>query len=107
MECPQGHVIGQNAHARDLEFIPDHISFVGRPGVEGAGLVASTDQNKLLKVFASIGETPEEVETNLKTLQQQAEDGKEFRQWVTEEFTKWYELTNSPYREKRFCDPCR
>ncbi len=93
-ECPQGHVIGQNAHARDLEFIPDHISFVGRPGVEGAGLVASEDQQRMLKVFSSIGNNPEEIETNLKALKRDAEDGREFRVWAADEFVKWYTMSN-------------
>ncbi len=94
MECPQGHIIGKDAHARDLEFLPDHISFVGRPGVEGAGLVSSEDQTKWMKAFTVIGETPQEIEDNLKTLQRDAEDGREFRVWAQDEFTKWYTMSN-------------
>ena len=94
MDCPNGHVIGKDAHARDLEFIPDHISFVGRPGVEGAGLIASADQQRMLKVFSSIGNNPQEIEDNLKALQRDAEDGREFRVWASDEFTKWYTMSN-------------
>ena len=35
MDCPNGHVIGVDAHARDLEFQPDHISFVAGLPLKG------------------------------------------------------------------------
>lgn len=64
--------------ARDLEIKPDHISFVGRPAVEGAGLTAHSRQ-------------ADEADPALQRL---AEDGKVFREWTSQEFTRWYGLNN-------------
>lgn len=79
-------------HARDVAFIPDHVSFVGRPAVEGAGLIAA-DTKKWVRVFGV--ETPEEAEKSIRELRRDAEDGKEYRRFVAAEFIKWYGLTNS------------
>lgn len=94
VKCPNGHSIGVDAYARDVAFVPDHISFVARPAVVGAGLIAAADQERWLRVFASVGETPAEAEQTLRTLQRDADDGKAFRAWAQDEFSRWYGLAN-------------
>lgn len=61
--------------ARDLEFKPNHVSFTGDPAVEGAGLVTNARQD----------------DESLRLL---AEDGRLFREWAGQEFSKWYRLNN-------------
>lgn len=75
-DCPQ-HASDEKYYVRDLEFTPDHVSFVGRPGVEGAGLIAASRKQS--------------TDPQLTKL---AEDGKAFRSWAADEFGKWYGLTN-------------
>lgn len=92
MVCGNGHSVGRDGvYALDLAFVPDHISFVGRPGVEGAGLIAADDQNKMLRVFADLGDDPEQT---IQELRRDAEDGKEYRSLVRAEFVRWYGLSN-------------
>lgn len=73
--CPKGHRVGSDGvFAKDIEFQPDHISFVGRPAVEGAGLVlASADHARLSRL---------------------AQDGETFREWASSEFRRWYQRSN-------------
>jgi hypothetical protein len=90
--CTKGHEVGRNGvYARDVEFVPDHISFVGRPGVEGAGLIAASDQKRLLKVFNDLGDDPEQT---IRLLKRDAADGQAYREFVSTEFSKWYGLAN-------------
>lgn len=92
MGCPRGHQVGlEGIYARDLEFKPDHISFVGRPAVEGAGLVAAEDQKRMLRVFRELGDEPE---ASLRELKRDAEDGKAYRAMVQDEFIKWFGMAN-------------
>jgi hypothetical protein len=80
MTCQNGHGIGRDAYARDLEFVPDHVSFVGYPGVPGAGLVLDGAVNlDTLRTYS-----PE--------LARDAEDGREFRSWAEGEFAKYLRL---------------
>lgn len=92
MSCSNGHAVGRDGvFAKDIEFKPDHISFVGRPAVEGAGLIAAGDAQKLLRVFNDLGEDPEQT---IRELKRDADDGKAYREFVTDEFTKWFGLAN-------------
>jgi len=92
MSCPQGHEIGRDGvHAIDLEFMPDHVSFVARPAVDGAGLVAAGDQNKLLRIFRELGDEPEQA---IRDLKRDAEDGRAYRSMIADEFAKWFGLAH-------------
>lgn len=92
LNCSNGHAVGRDGtYAKDVEFKPDHISFVGRPAVEGAGLIAASDEKKLLRIFAELGGDPE---ATIRELRRDADDGKAYREFVTDEFTKWFGLAN-------------
>lgn len=92
MSCSNGHSIGRDGiYAKDVEFKPDHISFVGRPAVEGAGLIAAGDEQKLLRIFADLGDDPEQT---IRELRRDADDGKAYRAFVQDEFTRWFGLAN-------------
>ncbi len=69
--CPDGHPIHQ-------DITPVHVSFVADPAVEGAGLVTHSSANS--------GDD--------QSLHRLAEDGRLFREWTTNEFSKWYRLNN-------------
>ena len=90
LNCSNGHAVGRDGvFAKDIEFKPDHISFVGRPAVEGAGLIAAGDEKELLRIFAELGGDPEQT---IRELRRDADDGRVFREFVTNEFVKWYGL---------------
>lgn len=63
--CPKGHT---EFYAKDVQFTPDHVSFVGAPAIEGAGIVHSRQFSQL------------------------EEDGRTFREFTSREFVKWYGL---------------
>lgn len=89
-ECPNGHAIGKDAHIMDVEFLPDHISFVGRPAVVGAGLIAAEAEQKVLRIFGL--DSIDEAEQTVTELRRDAEDGKEFRAFARTEFIKWHRM---------------
>lgn len=73
--CPQGHGIGMDGfYARDVEFMPNHLSFTANPAVEGAGLVAASRTNS--------------------QHDQLTKDGETFRTWACKEFITWYKRNN-------------
>jgi len=78
------HGATQDYYAKDIEFKPDHISFVGRPGIEGAGLVTN---NRNVDTVCDDSDQTEH-------LQRLAEDGEYFREYVSDCFTKWYQMNN-------------
>lgn len=98
MRCPQGHGIGADGvFARDVEIEPDHVSFVARPAVEGAGLIAAGAVDAAtLKTFMETGkgDVPADVSGALHELRRDAEDGREFRSWAEQEFKRWFKTTN-------------
>lgn len=65
--------------ARDMEFKPDHVSFVGRPGIEGAGLVTNAKRDDT---------------DQTERLHRLAKDGEYFREYVSGEFVKWFRMNN-------------
>lgn len=87
--CPNGHA---DAHILDVEFKPDHVSFVGRPAVEGAGLIAAAAEEKVLRIFGV--ENIDEAENSIRELRRDAADGREFRAFARNEFTKWHRIAN-------------
>lgn len=98
--CPKGHRVGvDGVFARDLAFQPDHISFVGRPAVEGAGLLYDATVERLGVALRRCGLAPVDAKdttpppaaaADIDRLSQLAEDGVEFRRWAVDEFTLWY-----------------
>lgn len=92
MDCPNGHVMGRDAHARDLAFQPDHISFVARPAVEGAGVVHVTGEAIRLYMETGKGDLPNDLTETLSGLRRAADDGRIFREWVTAQFIKWHRM---------------
>ncbi len=83
--CPQGHEIGSGGcYALDVEFRPDHVSFVAAPAVEGAGLVTQGEAERVLRTHG----------VDLDQLRRDAQDGQLVRSWATAEFAKWYRLNN-------------
>ncbi len=96
--CPNGHTAGQEGcYFKDVDIAPDHVSFVGRPAVEGAGLVAAEAVDAAtLKTFMTTGqgEVPADVSEALHELRRDAEDGKEFRSWAEAEFKRWFTTNN-------------
>ena len=98
--CPKGHHVGTDGvYARDLEFQPDHISFVGRPAVEGAG-ICSAAAERLGAALRQCGIIqpdhlpPPPTPADVDRLSQLAADGVEFRRWAAEEFRRWYQRNN-------------
>lgn len=69
--CSNGHKMGNDAYWLDVEFTPDHVSFVGRSAIEGAGLVAAG------------------AEDEPKTFDRDTEDAKVMRELALSEFTKY------------------
>lgn len=103
--CPKGHRLGvDGVYARDLEFTPDHVSFVGRPAVEGAGLISgSAITERLGAALRRCGVSPDAMvdrnapppsAADVDRLSQLAEDGVEFRRWAADEFRCWYQRSN-------------
>lgn len=86
--CPNGHKVGvDGVIARDVEFSPDHISFVARPAVEGAGLVAAS-RTEILRQYGIQDESDETIQTLI-------EDGRTMHEWAANEFRKYY-IRNNP-----------
>lgn len=69
------------------QFSGEHLSYVGEPAIEGAGILA--DQERLVRIFSDLGDDPEQT---IRELRRDADDGKAFREFVTNEFVKWYGL---------------
>ena len=93
--CPNGHTAGQDGcYFRDVEWQPVHLAFVGRPGIEGAGLTeaASEADTTALRTYLRTGkgELAPDLAEPIQSLRRQAAEGQEFREWAEAEFRKWY-----------------
>lgn len=99
-QCVNGHIVGNgDTYALDMAFTPDHVSFVGRPAVDGAGLVSNSTLNAI-RLYAhgdttSIPGVDPDTMQDLARLSTAAKDGEEFRAWASEEFSRWYALSNA------------
>ncbi|MBP7746918.1 MAG: hypothetical protein KA383_12380 [Phycisphaerae bacterium] len=90
--CPKGHRVGSDGvYARDLAFVPDHISFVGRPAVEGAGIVSAADVVRIIRQYAADPTPPPELAGVLSELA----DARDFRDHAQAEFRR-YARSNLP-----------
>lgn len=85
--CPKGHSVGRDGvYARDLAFAPDHISFVGRPAVEGAGIVGAADVVRLIRQYAA-GSEPAPPE--LADVVAELADARDFKAQAAAEFRRY------------------
>lgn len=111
LACPQGHNNRTEGFVRqDVDFSPDHISFVHGPALEFAGLIAAERVSDALTTFSRDGavldlrtalHTPvrndehyDETMQRLSRIYSLSKDGQTFRNWTTQEFCTWYGRNN-------------
>lgn len=91
--CGNGHKMGEgDAYWMDIEFRPDHVAFVGRPAIEGAGLIAAEEHQATIKTFE---DENQQLKDAIASMARDAVDGREFRIWAADEFSKYLRRNHS------------
>jgi hypothetical protein len=77
------------------EFSGDHVSYVGDPAVEGAGVLHNSKNNGEQIIFRLLDvENLEQASASIRELRRDAEDGRAYRELIQNEFVKWFGLSH-------------